>query len=259
MYSSLLDAPLNTDLTLLEITRPELASWLQRLGLFVGSHIVRHGDEINYHPVRVRGEKGDVVVPAGLGIKVLVHLDSGERKPLTEMKKQEKGHIETLLLGRGCSQALSHIGIKKDTDITLIRVLPHMDYLILIDKQRRTRLSEGEAARLWGECSGEEATQFYFAKQNKPFAVQEIIGGRKICEHLKTHGVEPGSSLILESIEPTQELHKPGATPVTISSPGGLRIHLNQPQASRIIVKVAAQRHKNHETGQSTINLESGE
>ena len=259
MYSALIDAPLHTDLILLEITRPELARWLQRLGLFIGSHIVCHGEEVNYHPVRVRGTKGDVVVPAGLGIKVFVHLDSGECKPLTEMKKKEKGHIETMFLGRGCSQALSHIGIEEDTDITFIRALPHMDYITVIDKQKRTRLTEGEAARLWGKCEGEEETQFYFAKKNKPFSVQEIIGGRKICEHLKTHGVEPGCTLMLEVIEQTRKLHKPGAEPVTISSPGGLRLYLNQSQASRIIVKIAARKHESHGTGQLITDLEGGE
>jgi len=246
MYSSLIDAPIHTDLTLLEITRPELASWLQRLGLFVGSTIIRHDDEVNYHPVRVRGTKGDVVVPAGLGIKVIVHSENGERKPLVEMEKKECGHIETMSCGRGCIQALSHLGIEEESDVVFIRSLPHMDYVVLIDKTIRTRLSEGEASRLWGKSEGEEATQFYFAKRKKLFLVQEIIGGRKISEHLKTHGVEPGSTLVLEKIEQTRELHKPGTRPVTISSPGGLRLYLNPSQAGRIIVKSAVQENEIH-------------
>jgi len=127
MYSALIDGPIHTDLTLLEITRPELASWLQRLGLFVGSTIIRHDEEVNYHPVRGRGTKGDVVVPAGLGIKVIVHSETGERKPLVEMKKKERGHIETISCGRGCIQALVHLGIEEDSDVVFIRSLPHMD------------------------------------------------------------------------------------------------------------------------------------
>ncbi len=259
MYSALIDAPIHTDLTLLEITRPELASWLQRLGLFVGSTIIRHDEEVNYHPVRVRGAKGDVVVPAGLGLKVIVHSETGERKPLVEMKKKEKGHIETMSCGRGCIQALSHLGIEEDTDVFFIRSLPHMDYVTVINKLERTRISEGEASRLWGKCEGEEETQFYFATKNKPFLVQEIIGGRKIHEHLKTHRIEPGTTLVLEQIEQTRELHKPGATPVTISSPGGLRLYLNPAQAGRIIVKSADQDSESHSPDQQHTDSEGKE
>lgn len=250
MYSALIDAPIHTDLTLLEITSPELASWLKRLGLFVGSTIIRHDEEVNYHPVRVRGTKGDVVVPAGLGLKVIVHSETGERKPLVEMMRKEKGHIETMSCGRGCIRALSHLGIEEDSDVFFIRSLPHMDYVTLINKRVRTRISEGEASRLWGKCEGEEETQFYFATKNKPFLVQEIIGGRKVHEHLKTHGIESGVSLVLEQIEQTRELHTPGVTPITISSHGGLRLYLNPNQAGRIIVKSAARNSEHHGTGQ---------
>ena len=250
MYSALIDAPIHTDLTLLEITRPELASWLQRLGLFVGSTIIRHDEEVNYHPVRVRGTKGDVVVPAGLGIKVIVHSETGERKPLVEMKKKEKGHIETMSCGRGCIQALSHLGIEEDSDVVFIRSLPHMDYVTVIDTILRTRMSEGEASRLWGKCEGEEETQFYFATKNKAFVVQGIIGGRQIQEHMKTHAIKPGVSLVLEKIEQTRELHKPGAAPVTISSSSGLRLYLNPAQAGRIIVKSADLENENHSPDQ---------
>lgn len=246
MYSALIDAPIHTDLVLLEITKPELASWLQRLGLFVGSTIIRHDKEVNYHPVRVRGTKGDVIVPAGLGIKVVVHSETGERKPLVEMKKKEQGHIETMSCGRGCVQALSHLGIEEGSDVVFIRSLPHMDYVTLIDNTVRTRISEGEASRLWGKCEGEEETQFYFSTKNKPFLVQEIIGGRQIQEHLKTHAIEPGVTLVLEKIEQTRELHKPGARPITISSPGGLRLYLNPAQAGKIIVKSASWENEDH-------------
>jgi Fe2+ transport system protein FeoA len=257
MYSALIDAPIHTDLTLLEITSPKLASWLQRFGLFIGSTIIRHDEEVNYHPVRVRGTKGDVVVPAGLGIKVIVHSETGERKPLVEMKKKEKGHIETMSCGRGCIQALSRLGVEEDSDVVFIRSLPHMDYITLIDKIVRTRISEGEASRLWGKCEGEEETQFYFATKNKPFLVQEIIGGHQVKEHLKTHAIEPGASLVLENIEQTSELHKPGVTPVTISSAGGLRLYLNPAQAGKIIVKSADRENENHSPGQQHSDIDA--
>lgn len=237
MYSSLVDAPVNKELVILQITQPGLASWLHRLGLFVGSQIIRNDDEIQYHPVRVRGLKGDVVVPAGLGIKVFVHLENGEKKPLTEMTKKDVGHIETIVGGKGATNALELLGIKEDIDIAFIRDLPHMDYITVIDKKERTRLSEGEAAKIWGAVSGDELGQFYFSKRDRDFIAHEILGGRKIKEHLSTHGVKPGTVLRLEKIEQAQELHKPKTGQLPVSSLEGLRLYLNQSQASKIIVR----------------------
>lgn len=242
MITLLTDAPVNTDLVLSGVRSPALHRWLQRLGLFIGSHLLRHDQEINFYPVRVRGNRGDVIVPAGLGIKIIVHLDSGERKPLVEMNRNETGHIETISSGKGCVHAMERLGIEEDMAITFIRALPHMDYLAIINRQERTRLSEGEAARIWGKNENEKSTQFYFAKRNTPFLVEEFLGGSKIQDHLLTHGIQAGCHLTLESIEQTRELHKPGLEPVTISSPSGLRLYLNPAQAGQILVKLAALR-----------------
>ncbi len=247
MQSSLLDAPIHADLVILEVRNIDLAIWLERLGLFVGDHIIRHDEEINFHPVRVRGLKGDVIVPAGLGIKILVHIESsGERKPLVEMDRDEHAHIETVACGKGCRKAMKHLGIEENIDVTFIRTLPHMDYITLIEGHKRTRLTEGEAARLWGKCQGEEETQFYFASKGKNFSIQEIIGGRKVTEHLRTHGISAGSVVLLEAIQQAQSLHKPGMEPITITSAGGLRLHLNPVQAGRIIVKSSSRNDKIH-------------
>jgi len=85
------------------------------------------------------------------------------------MNRNEKGHIETIACGKGCAHAMECLGIEEDMEITFIKALPHMDYLALINRQERTRLSEGEAARIWGKNENEESTQFYFAKRNTPF------------------------------------------------------------------------------------------
>ncbi len=148
----------------------------------------------------------------------------------------EMDDIEITVRGK-LNNVLAHLGLEEEAAVTFIRALPHMDYVSLIDRRERTRLSEGEAARLWGRGEDGVERQFYFATRNQPFAVREIIGGRKVREHLRTHGISPGCSLVLESIEQTQELHKPGSAPVTISSPSGLRLYLNRTQAGQVVVK----------------------
>ncbi len=239
MYSSLYDAPVNTELTLMKILDPALADRLRRLGLFVHGQLVRLDNEFSYHPVRIRGTRGDVVVPAGLAMKTYIHLDNGERKPLVEMERGEKGHIESLSCGIGCARALENLGVIVGEGIAFIRALPHMDYITLINGKERTRLSEGEAARIWGKPEPGDSCQFYFNRKGVPFEVTEIIGGKKAHNHLQTHGVEPGKQLLLEAIEPAGELHQPESEPIVVSSPGGLRLYLNPYQAGRIIVKTA--------------------
>lgn len=237
MYSSLIDAPVNTELTILSITRPSLERWLQRLGLFKGAHLFRHAGDFHFHPVRVRGAKGDVILPAGLAMKIFVHLDSGEKIPLTEMERNARGHMEIHSGGKFVRQSLERLGLAEEGDLTFIRSLPHMDYIAVIDRKERTRLSEGEAARIWGRSAGGEETQFYFAKKGVRFAVEEIMGGPRTQRHLETHGIAQGRELLLESIEQAQTLHEPRSQPVTVSSPGGLRLYLTPEKAGAVIVR----------------------
>lgn len=240
MYTSLQDAPVNEDLTVLDVTDSHLNAWLQRLGIFTGGHLIKHDEEINYHPVRIRAELGEIVIPAGLAIKIFIHTDDDVKKTLVEMERGETGHVEAMTCGRGCVNALSRFGLTEGAEFTFVRRLPHMDYITVIDRRERTRLSEGEAARIWGKTEGQEATQFYFAKRNKPFMVQEIIGGQKITRHLITHGITVGAEIMLESIAQTQEIHAPSMEHLTVSSPGGLRMYLTPFQAAQIIVKTTA-------------------
>ncbi len=240
MYTSLQDAPVNEDLTVLDVIDHQLNAWLKRLGIFSGGHLIKHDEEINYHPVRIRAELGEMVIPAGLAIKIFIHTDDDVKKTLVEMKKGETGHVEAMTCGQGCVNALARFGLKDDAEFTFVRRLPHMDYVTIIDRRERTRLSEGEAARIWGQTEGQEATQFYFAKRNKPFMVQEIIGGQKITRHLITHGIRVGAEIMLESISQTQEIHAPNMEHITVSSPGGLRMYLTPFQAAQIIVRTSA-------------------
>lgn len=239
MYSSLLDAPVNTELVLLKVTNPVLEKWLQRMGLFTGGHIIRQDEDVNFYTVRVRGENGDVIIPAGMVMKLYIHLESGEKIPLNQMKKGQEGHVEVHSGGPFIEKSLAKLGVPVDGNIRFVRALPHMDYLVLINRRERTRLSEGEAARIWGHYPGKEATQFYFAKKDFDFEVTEVMGGPRGVKHLKTHGVTVGVKLTLESIDQANSLqaHGPANTPVTISSPGGLRLFLTPEKAGAVIVR----------------------
>ena len=239
MPTSLLDAKPQTRLILHAVQDLSLAIWLKRLGLAIGSPLLRHAEEAAYHPVRIRTTEGDVVVPAGMAMKIFVHDDNDMRKPLVEMARGEKAHIEAMACGRQCSQGLERFGLALNREIECIRPLPHMDYITRTAAGQRTRLSEGEAARIIGRHPEGEEIQFYFAARNKEFIVTDLLGGRGSKEHLASHGVQEGSGLQLEGIVQAAELHKPVLTPVTISSEAGLRLYLTPAQAGSIMVEYA--------------------
>ena len=242
MPTSLLNAEPQKQLILHAVQDLSLAIWLQRLGLAAGSPLVRRAEEAAYHPVRIRTSAGDAVVPAGMAMKIFVHGESGLRKPLVEMARGEKGHIEAMTCGRHCEQGLARFGLAVNQEIECIRPLPHMDYITRTAAGLRTRLSEGEAARILGRHAEGEVIQFYFAVRNKEFTVTGLWGGRGSREHLAGHGVREGGGLVLEGIVQAAELHKPVLAPVTISSAGGLRLYLTQAQARNIVVEYAAPR-----------------
>lgn len=240
MLTSLLEARPHTGLILHAVSDGELEAWLERLGLAAGSRLMRHSEEAIYHPVRVRGERGDVVVPAGLGIEIFVHDETRDtRKPLVEMARGEKAHIEAMVCDRPSEEGLRRFGLAVGRNIECIRPLPHMDYVTRIGSTHRTRLSEGEAARILGKHEGGREMQFYFASRNTAFRVTGILGNPETTAHLATHGVERGGVLMLEVIEQARELHTPTVAPVTISSQGGLRLYLTPEQARRIVVQYA--------------------
>ncbi len=243
IYTPLIDAPVNSKLELIKISGKSLRQWLHHLGLFKGSTILRHGEELQYHPVRVRGISGDVVVPAGFAIKTIVHLDGSDKRcPLTEMPKKSSGHIETISGGPGVRDGLKKLGLMEEQAIYFIRTLPHMDYVTVINSRQRTRLSEGEAAKIWGKYTAREDKsegQFYFSRKGEEFIVETLLGGQRSKAHLASHGVREGDRLYMETVERTQEVHSPIASPVVISGSGGLRFYLAPEQAAKIMVKVA--------------------
>ncbi len=243
IYTPLLDAPISRELELTSFDSKGLQQWMQHLGLFKGSCIIRHGEDVQYCPVRVKGSLGDVIVPAGFGIKTIVHLDdSDQRCPLTEMPKKGRGHIETIAGGSGLREGLKKLGLIEEGAIEFIHTLPHMDYVTVINDRQRTRLSEGEAAKIWGEFKGNGKKgegQFYFSRKGEKFWVKKILGGKKSELHLASHGVRQGDTLYMETVKQAQEMHKPIASPVVISGSGGLRLYLSPQQAAEIIVKTA--------------------
>jgi len=237
MYKPLIDAPFDKPLVLVKVENPDLAMRLSRMGLFEGSELLRLDEDVLIQPVRVRGPGGEFILGGGMAGGVVVHLDDGRKLPLVEMKPGESGHIEGTTCGSGLIKTLNTFGFKIDDEISFVRRLPSMEYITIVEKESRIRLTEGMAAKIWGRMQG-RTIQFASAQVKEEFEVLEILGGFKAEKMLFSRGVEPGKILILEGVEQAKNLFIGNKDPLIISTPDGLRLFLQEKEGKRIFVKI---------------------
>ena len=154
MITELNNAPIETPLILRRIASENLKNNFERMGLHEGSELEVMSEDSALHPVRIRGPKGEVLLAAGMASKVIIHHDDGHITPVFEMSPGERGHIEGLTAGSHLMESLKILGINEGDNIELIRCLPPMEYKASVDGTRY-RLTEGMAAKIWGDCGNE--------------------------------------------------------------------------------------------------------
>ncbi len=239
MYTSLSQAPCGRTLTLAKVENPNLEMRLRRMGLFEGKQLIRLDEEVLIQPVRVRGPKGEFILGGGMASRIVVHLDDGRKLPLPELKPGERGHVEGITCGSALEKSLDILGAKENDEITLIRKIPPMEYVTVVEKEGRVRLNEGLAAKIWGRM-GEHHLQFACSSVREKFEVTDILGGRRVREALAVQGVIPGKTLILEGVEPAGTLFMGQQNHLLIiSTPDGLRLFLQEREGQRIFVRVS--------------------
>ncbi|BBO84062.1 hypothetical protein DSCO28_46280 [Desulfosarcina ovata subsp. sediminis] len=237
MKISLTHAPFDRQLIISDITEAGVETLLSRLGLFRGDKFVREDEEVLLHPVRLRGEKGEVVLGGGMATRVIVHLDDGRRMPLTDMRTGQRGHIEGTTCSANLTEALNVLGLNEDEEVVYLRQLPSMDYTVAVGKSGRTvSIQEGMAAKIWGRI-GERRLQFVSAGKGQPFFVEKILGGLRSTKALEEKGIAVGHTINLEAVAPAQIFNMAVQEAVVISTDDGLHLHLRPGQAERILVE----------------------
>jgi Fe2+ transport system protein FeoA len=236
MEVPLSQAPFDQPLTLRRVENAELEAMLAHLGLSKGQTCFRQDEEVLLHPVRVRSANGDVVLGGGMAMRVIVHLEDGRRMPLTDLSAGQTGHIEGTTCEVKLAESLAVLGLRENDVITYLRQLPNMDYIAIVGQDRRERLTEGMAAKIWGRI-GDRSLQFVSAGKGQPFVVEKILGGSRAFKALEEHGILPGKTIVLEGVAPTQSFAMTAHEPVVITTKDGLHLHLRPGQANRIFVK----------------------
>lgn len=235
MSMPLTDASPGRTLIIKKMAVPELACRLRHMGLFEGSEIVRLDREVLVRPVRVRGPNGDAVLGGGMAMKIVVHLDDGRKLPLMEMAPGESGHIEGLTGGSELADTLALLQLTQGDPVSLVRQLPPMEYIAVIDGGGRIRLTEGMAAKIWG-CIGAQQLQFVSARVGEPFRVIRVLGGPGALRLLERQGVGPNIHLTLEGVGQAQSIPVAVRNPIVIVSREGLRLFLTPDDGMHIFV-----------------------
>ncbi|MEA2061689.1 MAG: FeoA family protein [Thermodesulfobacteriota bacterium] len=241
---SLNQAPFNETLRLVEIDNPGLALQFQHMGLYKKDLLTRLDEEILVMPIKVKGPKGERVLGRGMATKVVVHLADGRKIPLAEVKPGEFGHIEGIVGGTCLADALATLGLENNTEISLVRSIPPMEYTALVRLNgpgtERVYISEGAAAKIWGTMRNSNL-QFSAAARGESFQVKKILGGEKAHKTVSMYGnIAPGTVMKLEGVKSAETFSvNRQIDPVIIITHGGLRLMLEKSTCGSIWVETA--------------------
>jgi len=231
------DAPSGQPLEVVAISNHELAQELARTGLQEGVELVKSARDIPLATLRVRGPKGDAVLSGKMASIIMVHLDDGRKAPLLELEPGEQGHVEGLTATTPITKAFATLGLRENDRITLVRRLPPMDYIALMDGRRRLKISEDVAAKIWGRMGGREL-QFSMTKSGEPFEILELFGGPPRQAQMRAMGLAQGKRLVLEGVEQAQTVSLGEQHPVAVTTVDGLRVLLHPQAARETLVRV---------------------
>ena len=231
------EAPFNQPLELVMFSCPRLAKQLNKMGLDLHSEIIRLDETLAVQTMRIQTENGPRILSGGMGLKTVVHLDDGRRVPLHDMEAGETGHVEGATGGRDFAKSLSSLDLHENDQITLVRKLPPMEYLVTLNHTKNICLSEGDAARIIGLSNGTKS-QFSLAPSRNEFVVAALLGGVKSISRLQKMGIEEGTSLTLNTVRARQTITINGEHQLMINSRDGLHLHLSYSAGKDVFVTV---------------------
>ncbi len=239
MFTNFIHAPHGEMLSIERINNEQLEKELFRMGVTTQNIVYRMNAELDMHTVKIRHKGGDTVLSGGMGGKVLGHLEDNRIIPLTDMKVGEKGHIETVEGGKELHAAMKSLGLEEGQEFEMIRILPPMEYITLVNKNRRERLSEGMAAKILGKLENGETVQFANSSAGSNFVVEKVIGGENAQKIMQAFNIKQGDILTLESVENAPSYRLGQGDHFILTNKEGLRVYLKKDQAEAIIVSYA--------------------
>ena len=246
MSMSLAEAPAEQSMALVGVDDPGLEQEFRKLGLFHGARIVKLGEESVMKSMRVLGPEGEVILSGRMASGIYVHLDDGRKLPLPDLEEGNEGHVEGLTCNEELARTLAVLGLSEGCRVRMIRVLPPMDYVTIVNGRDRVRMIEGMAAKIWGRNEG-RSTQYAQARVKTPFVVESILGGSLNPELIRSLGIETGKTLELEGVTAAKNVAFSDRKPVIVSGEHGLRLFIHPRAAESVRVCPRSMRPANME------------
>jgi Fe2+ transport system protein FeoA len=234
---NLYSADSGTSLSIIEIEDPLLAQKLGSYGIYkngVVTKISTKDSEFATVKVNLHGVSRNIVGFFSQLIKIDVN---GKEKFLYHLNEGDKGVVTKLRGSKKQQETLSKIGIEEGVQIAVQRYLPHMEYVLLVGKQKRVHLTEALVSLILGRCnSNDELIQFSFARKNREFEIESVVDEPKVSSYLKELGIKKGETILLEGIEPGKDVPFDETGNIFIYASEGYRLRISDETAKKILV-----------------------
>jgi len=219
-----------------DIKDGSLANRLATYGLFKNSVITKiDPDDVQYATLKVNSKNGTAAIPGQLSKTILVRSGRGQAKSIYDIAEGKSANVAAI---DGCEKTkarLSVLGIEEGVRLKVLKRLPHMEYVVLVDQKKRLRVSEAIASVIVGETLNQHK-QFSFARKGKDFKVKTIQAGKKIQSYLSNVGIEEGVTICLEGIEPGKNIVFDENGTLSVYAMDGFRLIMTEENAEKIMV-----------------------
>ncbi|ADD68892.1 hypothetical protein Dacet_2130 [Denitrovibrio acetiphilus DSM 12809] len=219
--------------TVESINEADLARKLSVYGITSGILVckINKGD-LDLATLKLSTDKGSRTVSGSLARHLYYKSASGQQRSVYE---KEQGEELILEIPELIAEEMLKLGIAGGDSVKVLKKLPHMEYVTLVDHRVRCRLSEAHAACILGECEGKEI-QFSFARKDARFVVRHIISKDTYANVMEAKGVYEGTVLALEGIEAGRSVHMDDFPDMVLCTADGLRIFISNATAEKITV-----------------------
>lgn len=219
---------------IIQIQGNRLSRRLEDLGILPGTVITKikvKGDKDTAPAIRVVTKERKGVLGGGMSLKIWVDYQ-GSVITLASLPPNATGVVKELSGGQFMVDAVGLLGIREGEEVTFLHRLPPMDYVVRVDG-RRIRVGEGAAAKVWGTKKG-RPVQLTALGAGRTLVVDKIAGGMTSVEHIEKLGIRPESKILVEGVEPRQNIGIGRTRLVLIQSPDGMELWLGEREASNI-------------------------
>lgn len=214
----------------------ELAQKLASVGLYKGSTLTKLDcDDIKYPTIKVNTKYRVTALAGQLAKHITVKAVKGEPKSLYATAPSSTVIIQSVGECEKNAERLAMLGIRPKLRIKVVKTLPHMEYVVMVNNKNRVRITEAAASMLIGSIEEkEDELQFSFAPKSVPFTVTDIAAGRRITAFFEGLGIRKNSVLSMEGIEAGKRIDIDPDTEVVLYTADGLFITMSAKTAALI-------------------------